>query len=91
MKQIVLAVIVGVFIATICLINANAWADNATKTDTAKTDGRQATATAPAEADFMKVIEKCAKCHKKPCASIDSLKQAKWIVPGKPENSPVYK
>ena len=92
MKQNILAVIVGVFLATIYFVNADALADNAAKKDTAaKADEKQAVANAPTEAEFMKVMEKCAACHKKPCTSIDTLKQSKWIVPGKPEISPAYK
>ena len=41
---------------------------------------------------FMKVVKgTCARCHPQPCASVASLKKAKWLVPGNPDNSLVYK
>ncbi|HCE43223.1 MAG TPA: hypothetical protein DET40_06725 [Lentisphaeria bacterium] len=93
MKQIILSVMVGVFLATVCLINTDALADNnAPKKDPAAKPADNQVAAVPTEAEFMKVInDKCLRCHKKACVSVDSLKQSKWVVPGKPENSPAYK
>jgi hypothetical protein len=64
-----------------------------------KTDDKKAedssvvdnTGIVPSGADFIKVTEKCAKCHVKQFSSMASLKEAKWIVRGKPEISPIYK
>ena len=41
---------------------------------------------------FMKVMQaSCVRCHRQQCASVDALKKVNWLVPGKPDNSPVYK
>ncbi|HUT56775.1 MAG TPA: hypothetical protein VNA25_02745 [Phycisphaerae bacterium] len=43
------------------------------------------------EADFLRVMRaNCARCHR-PCASVQELKRRKWLIPGKPDASPVYK
>lgn len=96
-----LFIMAGVFFMLVYLIGSNAWAENgsATKGVVIKTDDKQVvgnTSTdipeiATSGADFIKVTSKCAKCHTKQFSSITSLKELKWIVPGKPEISPIYK
>ena len=40
---------------------------------------------------FMKVMKQsCVRCHRAQCASVDALKKAKWLIPGKPDSSPAY-
>jgi uncharacterized membrane protein len=93
MKHILLSVITGLFLATAYLIDAHAWAGNATNKDTAvdNADQKQVAVVVPTEAEFMKVITaKCVRCHKKPCASVEALKLAKWVIPGRPEHSSAY-
>lgn len=43
------------------------------------------------EAQFMQAeTAKCVRCHRQQCSSVDALKNAKWLVPGKPESSKTY-
>ncbi len=92
MKRLVIFAFLGIFSAAVYFLDPGALAANdMLKNDkAAKADDKQPDAV-PTEAEFMKVMDKCVRCHKKPCASVDALKQAKWIVPGKPESSSVYK
>jgi mono/diheme cytochrome c family protein len=64
-------------------------------------DGNAATRPADANAatrpalvtqeQFLKVMKQsCVRCHQQ-CASVEALKKAKWLVPGKPDESPVFK
>jgi hypothetical protein len=94
-------VIAVVFFAIVHLAVSNVWAENSptNKETTGKTDDKQNVdknvtdkiAIVPYEAEFVKVTEKCTKCHAKQFSSTDNLKKIKWIVPGKPEASPIYK
>lgn len=92
----------GIFSIIAYSAGSNAWAANgsATKGVVIKTDdmryaeanGADKNSLVPVTgADFIKVTEKCAKCHAKQFSSMDTLKEAKWVVPGKPEISPIYK
>jgi len=94
-------IMAGVFFTVVYLVGSSALAENgpATKGTVIKTDDKQPADSnsadnngiVPTGADFIKVTEKCANCHKKQFSSIAALKEAKWIVPGKPEISPIYK
>ncbi len=94
MRNLIIAAIIGVLFMSIYIIDTDVWAaDNAPakKDAVPKADDKQAAAV-PTEAEFMKVInDKCLRCHRKACTSLDTMKQMKWVVPGKPENSPAYK
>ena len=91
----------GVFFAFVYLAGTSVLAENGPtgKGVIIKTDDKQVadsnvtdnTGIVPTGADFIKVTEKCAKCHVKQFSSIASLKDVKWIIPGKPEISPAYK
>ncbi|HBC87644.1 MAG TPA: hypothetical protein DCZ94_11865 [Lentisphaeria bacterium] len=89
MKKLILVGFLGVFFAAMYFLDVDAWAADK---NVAKADDKQAAAAIPTEEEFLKVIkDKCIRCHPKAAASMDTLKQFKWIVPGKPESSPVYK
>ncbi|GEM_PF-5866440 len=94
MKKMMLAAAFGIVLTLIYVSDMDSWAaDNATKKDAAKpADPNQAAPVIPTEDEFMKLIkDKCARCHPKATPSLDALKKMKWIQPGKPESSPVYK
>ena len=85
-------IIAGVFFTIAHLAVSNAWAEN--RPANKETEGKNTTdksAIVPSEAEFIKVTGKCTKCHVKQFSSTDNLKKIKWIVPGKPEASPIYK
>ncbi len=94
-------IMAGVFFMVVYLVGSSALAENSStgKGVVIKTDDKQVADSsiadnngiAPTGADFIKVTEKCAKCHVKQFSSTASLKEVKWIVPGKPEISPAYK
>ena len=94
-------IIAGVFFAIAHLAVSNAWAENslANRETAGKTEDKQnvdkntadKSTIVPSEAEFVKVTGKCTKCHGKQFSSTDNLKKIKWIVPGKPEASPIYK
>lgn len=92
----------GIFFVVAYFAGSNVWAANgsAGKGVVIKTDDKQYSEAngadknafiPPTGADFIKVTEKCARCHAKQFSSMDTLKEAKWVVPGKPEISPIYK
>lgn len=33
----------------------------------------------------------CVRCHRNQCKSLDTLVNIRWLVPGQPQASPVYK
>ncbi|MCX6985736.1 MAG: hypothetical protein NT118_13460 [Lentisphaerae bacterium] len=94
-------IIAGVFFAIAHLAVSNVLAENrpANKDTGGKPDDKQnvdkntadKSAIVPSEAEFVKVTGKCTRCHVKQFSSTDNLKKIKWIVPGKPESSPIYK
>ena len=94
-------IMAGVFFAIVYPVGSSARAENnpVSKETANKTDDKQAVdgksadtaGIVPTGAYFIKVTEKCAKCHTKQFSSKDNLKEIKWVVPGKPEISPVYK
>jgi cytochrome c553 len=96
-----LCILAGSLLVIAYFAGSNAWAesspagkDPAVKDDVkqpAAVDAANKPASVPFEAEFAKVAEKCAKCHEKKFSSTENLIKNKWIVPGKPENSPIYK
>ena len=94
-------IMAGAFFMFVYLAGPSVLAENGStsKVVVIKTDDKQVadnnvtdnTGIVPTGAEFIKVTEKCAKCHAKQFSSIASLKEVKWIVPGKPEISPAYK
>lgn len=94
-------IMAGVILAIVYLAGSIAWAGTnpVIKEISARPDGKQAvdnktaekTAIVPLETEFVKVTEKCTQCHQGQFSSTDNLKKIKWVVPGKPEVSPVYK
>jgi hypothetical protein len=56
----------------------------------AKRTGNKPSAAVADEKAFMEVINaRCVRCHRPACANVDTLVEKKWIVPGKPNSSPV--
>jgi hypothetical protein len=101
MKLTAFCIIVAVFFAIVYFLGADAMGEsNSAAIDTAsRTDDKQPIEGKPAdksvivpyEAKFLKVTEKCVRCHKNQFSSTDNLKTIKWVVPGKPDASPIYK
>jgi hypothetical protein len=101
MKLTALSLIIAVFFALVYFVGADAIGEsNSAAIDAAsRTDEKQAPEGKPAdksvivpyEAKFLKVTEKCVRCHKNQFSSTDNLKTIKWVVPGKPDVSPIYK
>ena len=94
-------VIAGLFFAIAHLAGSSASAENnpANKETAGKTDDKQAADTkaadkpsiVPSEAEFLKITGRCVKCHANQFSSTDNLKKIRWVIPGKPEVSPIYK
>ena len=101
MGLIAFCIMTGVFFMFVYLAGTSVLAENGStsKGVVIKTDDKQGADSSvvdnagivPTGADFIKVTEKCAKCPVKQFSSIASLKEVKWIIPGKPEISPAYK
>jgi hypothetical protein len=96
-----ICILTAVFFALLYLIGTSVWAEtnqtnketanNAAVNQTVDIIAPDKTAIAPYGAEFTKVTARCLKCHTRQFSSTDNLIKIKWIVPGKPEVSPIYK
>jgi mono/diheme cytochrome c family protein len=89
LKAAVVGVVAGCFFLLVC----TGQGQSLRSTTSSRPGTTSATTQAQvSEKDFMKVMDQhCVGCHRNQCKSVQDLEKVHWLVPGKPEASPVYK